>query len=60
LHRLVALAFIPNPDCLPYVLHGVNGAADNRASQLRWGTHSDNEKDKAIHRRMRAQMEQGW
>ena len=59
LHRLVAQHFIPNPDNLPYVLHGVHGPSDNRASQLRWGTHSDNEKDKAIHRRLRQEM-QGW
>ena len=43
-HRLVAQAFIPNPDNLPYVLHTVsvsNGGTDE-VSNLRWGTHEEN------------------
>lgn len=42
LHRLVAEAFIPNPDNLPCVLHGDNDRSNNFASNLRWGTQSDN------------------
>jgi len=41
-HRAVAKAFIPNPEGHPYALHGPGGPADNRVSNLRWGTHSDN------------------
>lgn len=45
-HRLVALAHIPNPDELPYVLHGPAGVSDNSTANLRWGTNSDNMRDR--------------
>lgn len=45
IHRLVAEAFIPNPDKLPLVLHGRNGISDNSYRNLRWGTHVDNNRD---------------
>lgn len=44
-HRLVAEAFIPNPNNLPLVLHGILGKSDNSVNNLRWGTHSENLKD---------------
>lgn len=41
-HRLVAEAFLPNPDGLPDVDH-INGIkADNRLENLRWATKSAN------------------
>lgn len=44
-HRLVAEAFIPNPQELPHVLHGRNGAGDNSMQNLRWGTPKENARD---------------
>lgn len=44
-HRLVAEAFIPNPDNLPNVLHWNDVPDDNRVENLRWGTQQDNIRD---------------
>lgn len=41
-HRLVAIAFIPNPDNLPTVNHKHGNKDDNRASELEWCTYSRN------------------
>lgn len=43
-HRLVAEAFIPNPDNLPEVNHKDSNRSNNHASNLEWVTHSDNMK----------------
>jgi len=49
-HRLVALAFIPNdsPD-KALVLHGNGNRTDNCVSNLRWGTHKENYADAVRH-----------
>ena len=41
-HRLVAEAFIANPDCLPMVGHRNNRKDDNRVDNLYWTTASEN------------------
>lgn len=52
-HRLVALAFIPNPDALPMVLHAEDDPTDNRAVSLRWGTAAENVADAYANGRLR-------
>ena len=42
IHRLVAEAFIPNPDNLPTVDHINRNKTDNTVSNLRWLSHYDN------------------
>lgn len=41
-NRLVAEAFIPNPEDYPLVMHRDNNRKNNRVDNLSWGTHSDN------------------
>lgn len=41
-HRLVALAFIPNPNNLPVVHHKDNNRLNNKIENLEWVSYSDN------------------
>ena len=45
-HRLVADAFIPNPNVLPIVCHKDDTPTNNTYSNLFWGTVVDNMQDK--------------
>ena len=45
LHRLVAEAFIPNPDNYPIVRHLDDNPANNEVENLAWGTQYDNVQD---------------
>lgn len=48
-HRLVAEAYIPNPDGKPHVAHNNGNPADNRVGNLRWATPAENHRDKRAH-----------
>ena len=47
LHRLIAQAFIPNPDNKPCVDHINRNKQDNRIENLRWATESENMKNRS-------------
>jgi hypothetical protein len=42
IHRVVAQAFIPNPNNLPNVCHWDNNPTNNSVDNLYWGSQSDN------------------
>jgi hypothetical protein len=44
-NRLVAAAFVPNPELLPIVRHLDDNKLNNQACNLKWGTHIDNMND---------------
>lgn len=45
MHRLVAEAFIPNPEGHPLVRHWDDDPSNNTVENLRWGTDADNKAD---------------
>ena len=44
-HRLVAIAFIPNPNGYPKVRHRDDNPKNNNVENLEWGTQGDNIRD---------------
>lgn len=55
-HRLVAEAFIPNPDGLPHVNHRNLRRHDNRAANLEWSSAGDNKRHSASAARTRGRF----
>lgn len=45
LHRIVATAFIDNPNNLPIVMHMDDNGFNNKVENLKWGTISENTQD---------------
>lgn len=52
IHRLVAAAYIPNPNNLPLVRHLDDNPRNNNVSNLAWGTQLDNMHDCVSHGRL--------
>lgn len=52
IHRLVAIAFIPNTENKPCIDHINTIRTDNRAENLRWVTHSENLRNEITRKRM--------
>lgn len=51
-HRLVASAYIPNPEHLPLVRHMDDNPRNNRVENLAWGTQANNMQDCVKHGRL--------
>jgi hypothetical protein len=49
IHRLLGIAFIPNPDNLPEIDHINRDRKDNRLQNLRWVSHQENNINKELH-----------
>jgi len=59
IHRLVALAFIPNPENKPFIDHIDNNSLNNHISNLRWATFSENSMNQKTQTRTRSSKYKG-
>ena len=50
LHRLLAMAYIPNPNNLPIVRHLDGNPLNNNLNNLVWGTQKENMQDRKQHK----------
>jgi hypothetical protein len=50
MHRLVAKAWIPNPENHPFVLHDNDDSTNYLIENLKWGTQGDNMKERKLFR----------
>ena len=50
MHRGVALAWVPNPDNKPLVMHLNDDSTNYLIENLKWGTSSENNTDKIMRR----------
>lgn len=57
-HRAVMLAFgPPNAHKLPLIRHLDGNPRNNRLSNLAWGTHAENARDREMHKRERRSLQ---